>query len=54
MDIVQLSKPDLLLIWDELEIDVRKSHGNQLLVKAIKATGADEKEILECWEFIAE
>ncbi|KAM7301571.1 axoneme-associated protein mst101(2)-like [Ixodes scapularis] len=54
MDLEQLRKPDLLLMCEELGIDARKIQRKPLLVKAIQALGADDKELSECWEIIKE
>ncbi|KAM7306114.1 axoneme-associated protein mst101(2)-like [Ixodes scapularis] len=54
MDLEQLRKPDLLLMCEELGIDARKIQRKPLLVKAIQALGADDKELSECWEMIKE
>ncbi|KAM7313406.1 axoneme-associated protein mst101(2)-like [Ixodes scapularis] len=54
MDLEQLRKPDLLLMCEELGIDARKIQRKPLLVKAIQAIGADDKELSECWEMIKE
>ncbi|KAG0429684.1 hypothetical protein HPB47_023380, partial [Ixodes persulcatus] len=49
MDLEQLRKPDLLLMCEELGIEGRNIQRKPLLVKAIQATGADDKEFNECW-----
>ncbi|XP_042146160.1 axoneme-associated protein mst101(2)-like [Ixodes scapularis] len=54
MDLEQLRKPDLLLMCEELGSDARKIQRKPLLVKAIQALGADDKELSECWEMIKE
>ncbi|KAM7313550.1 uncharacterized protein ISCGN_003411 [Ixodes scapularis] len=54
MDLNKLRRPDLILLSKELGLDLGGVQRKPLIIEAIRASGADDVELRECWELIEE
>ncbi|XP_042144421.1 uncharacterized protein LOC121834733 [Ixodes scapularis] len=54
MDLKKLRRPDLNLLSKELGLDLGGVQRKPLIIEAIRASGADDVELRECWELIEE
>ncbi|KAL3256673.1 hypothetical protein MRX96_017129 [Rhipicephalus microplus] len=54
MILTSLTKPNLVLLAEELGIPVQKSMRKPAIIEAISKCGANDDEVEECWRAVSE